>query len=122
MPKTPILINSIRLKNFKAFQDTGILPLKRITLLVGKNSAGKSSLIKSILGASQTSRQASPDDSYFRLIGDYTNLGTYTDTVHGNNVDTDFSIGFGMEDGKDRSYFLDYTPFQKMKKFVRVHR
>jgi|GEM_PF-2354567 len=115
MPKTPVFIKSIRLKNFKAFQDTGILPLKRITLLVGKNSAGKSSLIKSILGASQTSRQASPDDSYFRLIGDYTNLGTYTDTVHGNNVDTDFSIGFGLEDSKSRSYFLDYT-FSKNEK------
>ena len=55
MPKTPILINSIRLKNFKAFQDTGILPLKRITPLVGKNSAGKFLISKSIFLLSQTS-------------------------------------------------------------------
>ena len=109
MIKKTTLIDSICLKNFKAFQDTGTLPLKKITLLVGKNSAGKSSLIKSILGASQTSRQADVDESYFRLIGDYTNLGTYTDTVHGNDANTDFSIEFGVRDPKGYNYQLKYA-------------
>ena len=111
----PTFIDSIRLRNFKAFQDTGTLPLKRITLLVGKNSAGKSSLIKSILGASQTSRQTSPDDSYFRLVGDYTNLGTYTDTVYENNPNSDFSIEFGVKDDDGKSYQLEYK-FSKNEK------
>ena len=128
MPKKTTLIDSICLKNFKAFQDTGTLPLKKITLLVGKNSAGKSSLIKSILGASQTSRQTSPDDTHFRLIGDYTNLGTYTDTVHENDANTDFSIEFGIIDPKDRVYNLQYTfckneknPLGTSLKGIKVH-
>jgi len=128
MAKKTTLIDSICLKNFKAFQDTGTLPLKQITLLVGKNSAGKSSLIKSILGASQTSWQADVDNSYFRLIGDYTNLGTYTDTVHGNDANTDFSIEFGVRDPKGSNYQVEYAFCKNQKnslgtslKGIRVH-
>lgn len=36
----------IRLKNIKAFKDTGILEIKPLTLIVGENSSGKSSLIR----------------------------------------------------------------------------
>jgi len=103
------LITSIRLENFKAFIDTGRIPLKPITLLVGKNSAGKSSLIKAILGASQTSRQPRLDNSYFRLIGDYTNLGTYRDTVHGNDIKTNFSVGFEVFGPGTQSYDNIYS-------------
>jgi AAA15 family ATPase/GTPase len=106
------LITSIRLENFKAFIDTGNIPLKPITLLVGKNSAGKSSLIKAILAASQTARQAKLDNSYFRLIGDYTNLGTYGDTVYGNDTTTNFSVGFevnGPSHKKKSSYRFRYS-------------
>ena len=72
-------------------------------------------MIKSILGASQTSRQTSLDDSYFRLIGEYTNLGTYTDTVYENNPNSDFSIEFGVKDDDGKSYQLEYT-FSKNEK------
>jgi predicted ATPase len=106
------LITSIRLEKFKAFIDTGTIPLKPITLLVGKNSAGKSSLIKAILAASQTARQARLDDSYFRLIGDFTNLGTYGDTVHGNDTTTNFSVEFeilGPIPDKNSKYRFRYA-------------
>tara|TARA_B100001094_G_scaffold50051_1_gene45570 strand:+ start:1109 stop:2584 length:1476 start_codon:yes stop_codon:yes gene_type:complete len=89
------LIDSIRLENFKAFQDTGTIPLKKITLLVGKNSAGKSSLIKGILASAQTARQDSQDNSIFRLVGPLTNLGTFKDTVFQNKKEGEFSIQFG---------------------------
>jgi len=91
-------INSIRLENFKAFRDTGTIVLKPITLLVGKNSAGKSSFIKALLAASQTVRQEQTDNSDFRLIGDYTNLGTFGDTIHGNDITANFSMHFGVSE------------------------
>jgi predicted ATPase len=95
-------INSIRLENFKAFRDTGTIILKPITLLVGKNSAGKSSFIKAILAASQTVSQEQADNSDFRLIGDLTNLGTYSDTIHGNDITTNFSMHFGVSNHVDK--------------------
>jgi len=92
-----VLLDSIRIENFKAFRDTGVVPLKPITLLVGKNSAGKSSLIKAILACMQHSQSSSPpDQSDFPLIGNQTNLGTFEETIHANNTDKIFSFSFGL--------------------------
>lgn len=43
------MIKSIELENFKAFKYSGIIDLEKINILVGPNSSGKSSFIKSIL-------------------------------------------------------------------------
>lgn len=40
------MIESIRLKNYKAFEDTGRITIAPVTLIMGKNSSGKSSVIK----------------------------------------------------------------------------
>jgi predicted ATPase len=39
-------MESIRIKNFRSLQDTGNIELKPITVLVGKNSAGKSTFLR----------------------------------------------------------------------------
>lgn len=39
-------MNAIRLRNYRCFEDTGLIELKRINLLVGANSSGKSSFLK----------------------------------------------------------------------------
>lgn len=39
-------MNSIRLENFRAFKDTGVIEIKPITILVGNNSSGKSSFLR----------------------------------------------------------------------------
>lgn len=39
-------MNTLRLKNYRCFDDTGDISLKPITLLVGANSSGKSSFLK----------------------------------------------------------------------------
>lgn len=43
------MINSIELKNFKAFKKSGMVDLKKINLFVGPNSSGKSSFIESLV-------------------------------------------------------------------------
>jgi predicted ATPase len=40
------MIDSIQLKNYKSFKENQILELKPITILIGKNSSGKSALAK----------------------------------------------------------------------------
>ena len=39
-------MKSFRLKNFKSFKDTGEVEIKPITVFVGKNNSGKSSLLR----------------------------------------------------------------------------
>jgi len=92
--RTEAFIRSIRLENFKAFKDSQPIPLKPITILIGKNSAGKSSILKAILASSQTASSTLPDGSDFRLIGDLTNLGTFSDTIHGGDPEDNFAITF----------------------------
>ncbi|HEY3844711.1 MAG TPA: AAA family ATPase, partial [Acidimicrobiales bacterium] len=41
-----MLIKSIRMQNFRAFEDSGWVPLGRITVVIGKNNSGKSSLVR----------------------------------------------------------------------------
>lgn len=48
------MIKTFRLKNFKAFEDTGEIELKPITVLAGPNSGGKSSVLQSLLLLKQT--------------------------------------------------------------------
>ena len=96
----PLKISSIRLENFKAFKDTGNIGLAKINLVVGKNSAGKSSLVKAILACSQTSSEKKVDNSDLRLVGNYTDLGTFSDVVYGKDDSKSFSIHFGVNNKK----------------------
>lgn len=42
------MLESVRLKNFRGFKDTELCPLSQITLISGKNNAGKSSVLEGI--------------------------------------------------------------------------
>src|SRR5215467_738745 len=76
------MITSIRLQNFRAFQAEVNVRLRPITVLIGKNSAGKSSLIKFLLMLKQT--LASQADTFFVTEGTEVHLGTWTDLRHSN--------------------------------------
>ena len=41
-----MILQSIRLRNFRCFEDSGEIELKPLTVLVGANSSGKSSILK----------------------------------------------------------------------------
>lgn len=47
-PVRPILLSSIRLQNFKAIQDSGPILLTPLTVIIGNNGTGKSSLIEGL--------------------------------------------------------------------------
>src|SRR2546426_7576351 len=73
-----ITVQAWRLRNFKSVKDAEVhlLPL---TVLVGANSAGKSTLIQSILATSQAAAASSSGDR-FPLNGTTIRLGTVTQT------------------------------------------
>ena len=85
------MITGFGVKNFKRFQDTGLLPLSGTTILVGPNSSGKSSLIKAlILLKDNISNRAQSffidkDKLFFdfhAISSDDVNLGTFSRVIN----------------------------------------
>ena len=68
------MVNSISFKNYKAFS-SGRLELKPITILLGANSSGKSSLLQLFLLIEQTMNNPEPYESALKLNGRFINLG-----------------------------------------------
>ncbi|TCO81272.1 uncharacterized protein DUF3696 [Plasticicumulans lactativorans] len=78
------MLTSLQLKNFKAWRDTGEVTLRPVTMLLGTNSSGKSSLIQSLLLLKQTVQ--SPDRTIHLNLGgdelnDYFNFGDFDDVL-----------------------------------------
>lgn len=87
-----------RLRNFRAFEDTGSIEMRPITVFCGENSSGKSSILKSLLLVKQSAverrarliRNASLPPLLFN--GELTRLGSWTDVVHGKVRDKEISF------------------------------
>ncbi|MBE6043449.1 AAA family ATPase [Clostridium thermopalmarium] len=103
------MVRSIEFMNFKAFKDSGKVDLKKINILVGPNSGGKSSFIKGILLLKNTmeSKYKETAIDMNKEIGDYTSL------VY--NHDYNNKIGFKIEFNKDslkKSLNTEYILFK----------
>ena len=48
------MLTELRIENFKAFAEEQRIPIRPITLLFGKNSSGKSSILQALLLLKQT--------------------------------------------------------------------
>ncbi|ABS68965.1 conserved hypothetical protein [Xanthobacter versatilis] len=95
------MFTRLRLVNFKAWSDTDDICLRPLTMLLGTNSSGKSSLIQSLLLLKQTAR--SPDRTVHLNLGgdeinDLFNFGDFDDVL---NQEADaprlFSIAFDFD-------------------------
>lgn len=93
------MFTELHLTQFKAWQHTGALSLKPVTMLLGANSSGKSTLIQSLLLLKQTVQ--SPDRAVHLNLGgdevnDLFNFGGFDDVLHlsGGTAPRQFSIGF----------------------------
>ncbi len=83
--------------NFKSVAGPVTLPLAPLTILVGANSSGKSTILQSILAVMQTF--GSPVSSSVHpliLNGEYLKLGTWKDVLHQGQQDAVLSIGFRL--------------------------
>ena len=94
-PSPPVhLLSELRIENFKSFGSRTNLPLKPLTLLYGKNSSGKSSVLQSI----QLLRQ-SLSENCLKTQGIHTDAGSFRTCVHQHQVDR--SINFGLSFGNN---------------------
>ncbi|WP_398497916.1 DUF3696 domain-containing protein [Variovorax sp.] len=86
-------IDAVRIKNLRSLVDTDWIAQKPITILVGRNSAGKSTFARffPLLKQSVSERKQSP----ILWFGQYVDFGQYSVAVH--NKDPKSSISFGFK-------------------------
>ena len=87
------MLTKIRLRNFKAFKDTGDIEIAPLTVLTGPNSSGKSAIIRAMMALRQTTESRDPNTA-FVPVGDYVDLGRYEDFVF--KHDTKSAVGFDV--------------------------
>jgi len=88
------MITSFTISNFKAFGAPQTIPLKPITLIFGPNSAGKSSILHSLLFAHESLRTGSLDIRQTKLGGQSVDLGGFQQLTHRCNPDNSITIEF----------------------------
>jgi predicted ATPase len=94
------MLTSIKIENFKAFADSGEIPLKPLTFLMGPNSSGKSSLIQALLVIKQT---LDTRDRSRQLVseGELTSVGSYQDFVFRHESDRRVRFGASFKVAPD---------------------
>lgn len=98
------MLTELRLSNFKAWYQPQPIALKPVTMLLGTNSSGKSSLIQSLLLLKQTVQ--SPDRTIHLNLGgdevnDLFNFGDFDNVLfHAATSPRQFSLGFSFKASK----------------------
>ena len=95
-------ISQIRLLNFRNWAeehwDTGI-PLRTITLILGRNSAGKTSILQPLRMLKQTIEATDAGSQLLLDSGaDGVDLGQCEDVVHGHDIKREFGVGIDLAD------------------------
>lgn len=87
-------VDALQVKNLRSLADTGWIKQKPITILVGKNSAGKSTFARvfPLLRQSAEVRKQSP----ILWFGQYVDFGEFSAAVHNKAVPARISFGFQM--------------------------
>lgn len=92
-------MKSVRVKNYRSIIDSGEIEIKPLTVLVGKNSAGKSSFIRLFPLLKQTIEK-NVDESLL-WYGDYVDFGDFNTTIaknHKKNDEIEMSFYFDFYD------------------------
>ena len=91
------LLNSISIRNFKAYKGLQEIPLKPLTFIFGPNSAGKSSIIHALAFLKHVSLKnghCSPDE--VDLVWDKATLGGWQNLLHGHDSSQSMTLGLGL--------------------------
>jgi len=89
-------IKSITIGNFKGIRDKVTIDLKPITLLFGKNSSGKSSIIHALHYAYEIFVRGNLNPNFTELGGREVDLGGFQSFVYGHDTDRTISLRLDM--------------------------
>lgn len=87
-------VNSIRIQNLRSLTDTNFIKLQPLTILVGKNSVGKSTFARTfpLLRQSCEAQKKSPILWY----GKYVDFGDYETSINKNNYNDGILLSFNL--------------------------
>ncbi|MCY4027543.1 MAG: DUF3696 domain-containing protein [Acidobacteria bacterium] len=80
-------ITAIEIENFKGIGRPLRIDLRPITLLFGRNSAGKSTILHALCYAHEILRHRNVDPGKVELGGDQVDLGGFQNLVHGHDIE-----------------------------------
>ena len=108
------MLTELRIKNFKAWKDTGPVRMAPLTVIFGANSAGKSSLGHLLLALKQTTLLS--DRKRALHLGDKSSLidlGSFSDCLYGHDLKTalEFSLSWQLESPLTVKNSLDRQSF-----------
>lgn len=98
--KMPFSLTELELQNFKCFESNQTISFKKLTVLTGANSSGKSSVLHAVLGALQS-------DNFplkFSTNGKYFNMGDFTQ-ISNKHTAKEITLGFTFKHSKDTSIY-----------------
>ena len=93
--KSP-LITAVEIENFKGIGRPVRLDLRPITLLFGRNSAGKSTILHALCYAHEVLSHRNADPHKVELGGDQIDLGGFRNLVHEHNLDRVVRLRFEL--------------------------
>lgn len=91
-------MKSILIENFKGFQGLNQIPVAPLTVLVGGNNAGKSSVLQSLLLLHKAAGANAGESVWLNDDASDTWLGTIDDVINIQSPEDSFSIGLSDED------------------------
>lgn len=104
------MITSFRVRNLRSIRDSSDIELAKITVLVGKNSAGKSTLLRVLPLIRQSSER--PTKGPLLWYGQFVDFGTFKNAVNVHNpkdgVTIEFQLSIDGNIGKKNTDELDY--------------
>jgi len=88
-------MNKIGFKNFRSLENTGMIDIKPINILVGKNNSGKSTFLRTfpLLRQSVESKIIGP----LLWYGDYVDFGSFDESLYVNSQNNNISLLFDFE-------------------------
>lgn len=89
-------VSGLRLMNLRAFEDTGHLNFGRVNFLFGKNSSGKTTVLRSVLLLKQLVQTASVTGEV-PFAGPYVDFGSYQEAVHNGAKSKDIMLTFDCD-------------------------
>jgi len=85
-------VKSLRLWNVRGFEDTGVIPLRPLTLLVGQNAAGKSTVARWLPLLRQSVVRSTPAPLLWYVEGGDVDFGGADRTVRRRQVEMGFEV------------------------------
>jgi predicted ATPase len=87
------MLEKLRIRNFKAWKDTGQIDLAPLTIFFGANSSGKSSINHFLMMLRQTVRSSDINNVFdFGDANAAVSLGSFRDVVYAHDLDSEISF------------------------------